>query len=351
MHVSKLNSPNNYTTHTMDYSKIQEYMSTSQPHMAIELLQKHLTSSPDNLLSLQLLGEALLEIGEPEQAYTHIIKAAQIDPQGTQGGYEKFLWLGQLIGGKQGIEWYNKGIEGLKNDIVNDEQQLAQDALNQDSEQTKQILAYKKRKLCETLCGIVEIWMTDLCMEEEAESQCVNLMEEAIKTNSEHAESWAVLASVRISQQKNEEAKEALAKAWEIFAQEEDPSLPSIMQLTKMLIEMGMLEQALEASVRIHDLNDEEIEGFYLAGLASFTAWEQNKEDLTHAMAAASAFQRASKLYEKQTKQFGEASADPEVVQHIQEMFAKLPEGLEIEEDNQKEEYDDSWEKEIVYDE
>lgn len=134
------------------------------------------------------------------------------------------------------------------------------------------------------------------------------------------------------------------------FAVDQEPSLPSIMQLTKMLIEMGMLEQALEASVRIHDLNDEEIEGFYLAGLASFTAWEQDKEDLTHAVAAASAFQRASKLYEKQTKQFGEASCDPEVVQHIQEMYAKLPSDLEIEEDK-KEEYDDSWEKEIVYEE
>lgn len=334
----------------MDYSKIQEYMATSQPLMAIEKLQKHLSTTPDDLLALQLLGEALLEIGEPEQAYSHIKIAADADPDGSKGGYEKFLWLGQLVGGRQGIDWYNKGNEGLKQDIANDEQKLGSGSLDQDSDQTKQALAYKKRKLCETLCGIVEIWMTDLCMEEEAESQCVSLMEEAIKTDSEHAESWAVLASVRISQQKNEEAKEALAKAWDIFAHDQEPSLPSIMQLTKMLIEMGMLEQALEAAVRIHDLNDEEIEGFYLAGLACFTAWEQNKEDLTHAVAAASAFQRASKLYEKQTKQFGEASCDPEVVQHIQEMYAKLPEGLEIEEDK-KEEYDDSWEKEIVYDE
>lgn len=341
--------PHNYTS-TMDYGKIQEYMATSQPLMAIEKLQKHLSTAPDDLLALQLLGEALLEIGEPEQAYNHIKMAANADPDGSKGGYEKFLWLGQLVGGRQGIEWYNKGIEGLKQDIANDEHKLGSGSLDQDSDHTKQALAYKKRKLCETLCGIVEIWMTDLCMEEEAETQCVNLMEEAIKTDNEHAESWAVLASVRISQQKNEEAKEALAKAWEIFAVDQEPSLPSIMQLTKMLIEMGMLEQALEASVRIHDLNDEEIEGFYLAGLASFTAWEQDKEDLTHAVAAASAFQRASKLYEKQTKQFGEASCDPEVVQHIQEMYAKLPSDLEIEEDK-KEEYDDSWEKEIVYEE
>lgn len=334
----------------MDYAKIQEYMATSQPHMAIEALKKHLAGAPQDLIACQLMGEALLEIGEPEQAYEYLKSAADADPTGARGGFEKFLWLGQLVGGRTGIDWYERGISGLQQDIAEDEESLVKGDLGRVEEETRKAVAYKRRKLCETLCGIVEIWMTDLCMEEEAEAQCDSLMKRALETDATHAESWSVLASVRISQLRNDEAKEALLRAWDIFRAEKEPVLGSVMQLTKMLIEMGLLDEAIDAAARVHDLNDEEIEGFYLEGLASFTKWQQDEKEAGetgNAVVAAAAFANASKLYEKQVRQFGEASVDPEVVQHIQDMNAQLPEGLDIDEGNEPME---GWEDEIDYD-
>jgi hypothetical protein len=84
-----------------------------------------------------------------------------IDPDGgisesKGGGAEKFLWLAQLSeeGGADSVRWFEKGVATLRRDI----QSLEQSASADDAAIAKE----QKQKLAHALCGLVEIYMTDL---------------------------------------------------------------------------------------------------------------------------------------------------------------------------------------------
>lgn len=134
----------------------RQYLDSSDPQECIQLLAPIALDKPgqQELLPLyQLLGEAFLESGNPKDAYDLFKSCAELDPEGALGGIEKFLWLGQLTGGREGESWFEKGIQGLRQDITK---------LTAEGDKKQDELKLKKLKLCEALCGIVEIWMTDL---------------------------------------------------------------------------------------------------------------------------------------------------------------------------------------------
>ncbi len=110
---------------------------------------------------LNLLAEINLELGDGEAARDIFLQAVDLDPEGSiperqGGGAEKFLWLAQLSqdGGHDSVEWFEKGAEVLKREIT------AQ-MKGGDGEPDDAVKATMK-KLASALCGIVEIYMTDL---------------------------------------------------------------------------------------------------------------------------------------------------------------------------------------------
>lgn len=270
-----------------------------KPQDAVDFLEPYVRNQTDNhalerfdkhkLLPLyQLMGEAYLEAGIPTEAYTIFKTCAEIDPSGKEGGIEKFLWLGQFTGGHEGESWYMKGVEGLKQDL----NELSKKSSTYETREEKDV---KTTKLCEALLGVIEIWMTDLCMEPEAEQKCDKLITEALLVDDKNAESWSVLGSIRISQQRNEDAKVALQKSWDLYRDklentwifqsdptEESPMasefgsdvLPMI-RLAQNMMEMEMYTQVIEVTAALNQIDDEIAEPYFLHGLARFQLYKQ----------------------------------------------------------------------------
>jgi len=121
----------------------------SSPQKALELCTLALQKSPESLDALNLAGEVNVELGDIQTAVKYFQKAVELDEDGTEDGPEKFLWLAQLCeeGGDEAIRWYERGTAIIRNWISsgksNDERGL-------------------ERKLCSALCGMAEIYMTDL---------------------------------------------------------------------------------------------------------------------------------------------------------------------------------------------
>jgi tetratricopeptide (TPR) repeat protein len=148
-------------------TKATELLQTSQPGEALPLAQKALSllqSSPTKvaqLPALNLVAEISLELGDADSARNLFLQAAEIDPDGSipetnGGGSEKFLWLAQLSeeGGMDSVGWFEKGVRALKSEIAQLEgKKGAEEAL---------LVEEKKGKLARALCGVVEIYMTDL---------------------------------------------------------------------------------------------------------------------------------------------------------------------------------------------
>lgn len=146
-------------------AQAETLLHTGRPDEALPLATQALTilhpspqtPTPAALPALTLLAEINLELGSPTTARAHFLAAAALDPDG--GGAEKFLWLAQLSeeGGRDSVDWFEKGAEALRRQIM---QTVGADD-DDDGEASDAVESMMKR-LASALCGIVEIYMTDL---------------------------------------------------------------------------------------------------------------------------------------------------------------------------------------------
>ena len=231
-------------------------------------------------------------------------------PEGEGGGAEKFLWLAQLSeeGGRDSVDWFERGCAVLRRQIASLEEEVARNIPQNsakehsgDVEEVDNILAEadaetrieeKRDKLAEALSGIVEIYMTDLSLEPDAESRCESLIAEALVVAPHSPEPLQTLASVRISQLRAEEAKAALTQSLDLWISPniEDggemddevsnavPDFPTRISLARLLMEVSMLEEALNVLERLVNEDDQSVEAWYLGGWCLYLAAEMNKD-------------------------------------------------------------------------
>ncbi|KAL4943348.1 hypothetical protein BDV06DRAFT_211098 [Aspergillus oleicola] len=213
-------------------------LQTGQADAALELAQQALQGAPANspaqLSSLNAVAEIYVELGEVELAKQHFLKAVELDPNGAipeseGGGAEKFLWLAQLseLGGKDSVQWFEKGVGALRN--------------------------------------VIQQW------EEDAESRCEALITEALLVQPNSPEVLQTLASIRISQLREDDARAALSRSLELWKDlpPEDPNVPDFptrISLSRLLMEVSMLLEALEVLERLILEDDQSVEAWYLGG-------------------------------------------------------------------------------------
>ncbi|PYH99116.1 hypothetical protein BO71DRAFT_369867 [Aspergillus ellipticus CBS 707.79] len=261
-----------------DPSKILEQatiqLQTGQPDAALSLAQQVLNNAPANsptqLLALNTVGEIYVEVGEIDIARQHFMRAVELDSDGTipesqGGGAGKFLWLAQLseLGGRDSVQWFEKGVSSLRHTI----KQLEQ---NPGPEEAI-VLVEKKHKMANALCGVAEIYMTDLSWEEDAESRCESLITEALLVAPNAPEVLQTLASIRISQLRTEEAQTALLRSLALWKDlpPEDPTIPDFatrISLSRLLMEVSKELEALEVLERLILEDDQSVEAWYLGG-------------------------------------------------------------------------------------
>ncbi|KAI9738546.1 MAG: hypothetical protein M1818_005443 [Claussenomyces sp. TS43310] len=245
--------------------------------------------SIDALPALNLLGEIHVEFGDIDAARQSFLQAANIDPNGEMpevlgGGAEKFLWLAQLSedGGADSVEWFGMGASTLRRQIQN-----ILNTTTVATVETEMILEEKRRKLALALCGIVEVYMTDLSWEEDAEQKCEALVTEATMVAPGFAEPWQTLASVRISQVKIHDAKAALTRSLELWKDlppedEKVPEFPTRVSLARLLMEAEMEDDAIEVLERLVGEDDSSVEVWYLGGWGLYIMGERQKANVAN---------------------------------------------------------------------
>ncbi|GEQ72043.1 hypothetical protein JCM33374_g5729 [Metschnikowia sp. JCM 33374] len=270
--------------------KARAFLQSSQEDKALDLLTPQISQHPENVQLLQVFGEALLEANDVETAYTVLNQATQLDPE-AKLGVEKFLYLGQIIGGTDGCSLLNIAIQRLQDQLqsVHDNTN-GNDAVLQELSKlypTSDVLAfYLIKKLNQAIFAEIEIWMTDLCMEAEAEGECDKLISHSLALDNTNPEAYSLLASIRISQQRQEEAEEALKKAWELFSQKkselelqqnqegEESSFEYIelvqplLGLARFAIELGLYDVVPQITAAVAEINDNALDCFYYEALA-----------------------------------------------------------------------------------
>jgi len=274
------------------YASATEFVEQSQPEEALKQakklwLQVQSGSVTDALPALSLLGEISVELGDVDSARGYFEKAVGLDPEGKVpemmgGGAEKFLWLAQLSeeGGKASVQWFEKGAIALQAEI---EALEGGRVAGLDEESLLMMRVEKKRKLANALCGIVEIYMTDLSWEEDAEARCETLITQAMTVEDETSpEVLQTLASVRLSQERKEDAQSALARSVQTWndLDPDDPAVPDFatrVSLSRLLMEAEMEKDAMSVLQRLVTDDDQSVEAWYLGGWCQHLIAEKMK--------------------------------------------------------------------------
>lgn len=207
-----------------------------------------------------------------------------------------------------------------------------------------------KNHIVRALIGMVEIWMDpsyDLCFDPAAEKNCEDLLSLALQTDPGNTEALQALASVRLSQQRPDDAKQCLEQAWSSWKDPDPddtklPPIPTRLSLVKMFLELSLFTPALIVLQGVMAVDDQEVEAWYLEGWCFFLMAEQSREtgekieELSWqelAQDARDCLDTCSTLHE------GQDHPDKPMLEHVQELIGKLSDaGIKPSEDDGAEE-------------
>jgi len=293
--------------------------------LAEKFYSKALEMDQRNCDLMEVLGELLVDLGKVDKAKELFNKSIAIAPNIPS----KYMNLGQLLEGEQAIANFRKGIALMLE---------YRQKLSQKKSSTIEI----DEELSAAYCSLAEVYLTDACYNSEAEQECQQALDNALQHTPNSPEVFYLLASFRVSQQRNEEALEAVTRAysfWKNVPSDSDSSstpfkdpeyLPPYQlrfNTAKLFVELGKYQTAIEIFEALVAEEDCIAEVWHSLGLAY-----QGINDLhaTH-----ECLSTALKLF-KQAGDFEE-----EVIDSVTTLLAKMDEDIANEDDEMEEDAPD----------
>jgi hypothetical protein len=248
---------------------------------------------------LVLNAEIRVALGDIDPARRNFLRATRIDQDGALISAEPWLWLAQLCeeGGRESISYFEQACEVLRNEIEVLEEAVSEMMNTSDTfdggeaAQAKKVLDEKKSKLADALCAMAEVYMTDLSWETDAETRCEALVTEAVVVCPEDSAAGVLqtLASVRISQERFDDARTALKRSLDIWHKEDlqpssddegkdtaseadtdederKPDFATRVSLSRLLMEVQLEQLALSVLNGLVREDDQSVECWYLGG-------------------------------------------------------------------------------------
>ncbi|EDR08558.1 uncharacterized protein LACBIDRAFT_297372 [Laccaria bicolor S238N-H82] len=272
-------TPSNAPSITSLIEKAQSLIVQCDYDLALRFIHRILEQAPSNAEAKEMLGVALLETGEVEAAKEAFQSLLSPDPKSVPPP-SAHLYLAQLSDDdpRSALQHYGAAVTILMGQLKGKDRALDDAGRNDEVE--------IKSNIVRALVGQVEIWMDpsyDLCFEPEAEKTCEDLLTFALQTDPNNPEALQALASVRMSQQRPDDAKQCLEQAWTAWKdlEADDPKLPPIpnrLALVRLFLELALYTPALLVLHGIMSSDDQDVEAWYLEGWCFFLMSEQAQE-------------------------------------------------------------------------
>ncbi|KAG9403110.1 hypothetical protein AC1031_006654 [Aphanomyces cochlioides] len=160
------------------------------PELAVKFFQKAAALEPNNSEIFDAIGELATEIRDPETALQAFLRSIELAPKHNPG---KWLYVAQLVQGEESEKFALQGIAHMSEQLASIPDHL----------DTAKLL---KKQICDAYCSLGELYMTDLCDLDEAESKCEQYLLEALKYDLGLPEATQAMANFRLVQQRKDEA-------------------------------------------------------------------------------------------------------------------------------------------------
>ncbi|XP_023222374.1 probable assembly chaperone of rpl4 [Centruroides sculpturatus] len=323
----KCNKPDKVQSTEKLLKQAQLHIDRFEYEEAARCLKKILCCEPNNLEALDSLAGLFIETRDFDQAHNLLLKIIELRPD---GGYGSYFTLAQISEGEESLHYYKRGIQILER-LLCDEGQSTE-VKNHES---------LRKDLTEAYCSIAEIYMTDLCDDDNAEEQCRFHINKSLECGPEFPEGHQCLASFLLILQKKEESKEAVTKSLSFWLpryraaregqtenSDDEPFLVNYdfrINTCKILIELEMYDEASEILDGLIEENDSVLETWYLLGLLNYSRGEAYWENARYY------FKKALKL-----KEIG-VPHDPEQISQVESCLTEMGPGSDGEEDENEE--------------
>jgi len=311
--------------------KAQSLVVQCDYELAERFVRRVLEQQPKNAIAKDVLGVVQLETGELAAAKETFLSLIPPHPDAPSvPPPSAYLYLAQLSDDdpRLALRYYQSAVDLLTGQLKGKERALQSAKSDTDEAELKQ-------NIVRALIGMVEIWMDpsyDLCFDPVAEKTCEDLLNLALQTDPGNTEALQALASVRLSQQRPDDAKAFLEQAWSAWKDldADDPRLPPIpsrLSLVKLFLELSLFTPALLVLQGLMASDDQEVEAWYLEGWCFFLMAEQAQEsggkldDLAWEDLARDA---RDCLEACQTLHANQEHPDKPLLEHTRELIAKL---------------------------
>eukprot|EP00792_Barthelona_sp_PAP020_P009066 TRINITY_DN3266_c1_g3_i1.p1 TRINITY_DN3266_c1_g3~~TRINITY_DN3266_c1_g3_i1.p1 ORF type:complete len:329 (+),score=136.97 TRINITY_DN3266_c1_g3_i1:36-989(+) len=223
----------------------ENHMRSTNPNfeIAYEHFLKAIELQPDDAFLIEVSAEGILALGFHEEALELFLRAIELEPEAPRAS--RHLYLGQLLEEHESLEHYLKAIE------------LLQEGIDEEYEENN------KKMLIQALLAVSELYLTDLCFDEDAEAKCGEAIDTALEIDPENLFALQIKASYKISQCDVDSAEEIMDKVVEILRElpiDEQPDVQFLMQTARILMELEKQEPAVEVLEEVLAMNSDDLE-------------------------------------------------------------------------------------------
>jgi tetratricopeptide (TPR) repeat protein len=176
-------------------------LASMQPELALKFFERAHGMSPEDTNVMDALADVHLQLGAMDAALALLTASTALAPDVNPF---KWLYLAQLQHGAESAATYLKGIAAL------DKAAAAAAAVAASGEQT---LLYRKQT-AKAYSSLAELYLTDLCFEDDAEAKCEGYVAQALAADPETLDGQHALANLRLSQSRPAEAAEVIGKVY-----------------------------------------------------------------------------------------------------------------------------------------
>lgn len=257
--------------------KAHTLLAQSNFELAIKFLERALEVEPTHAEAKELLGIAELEGGDAERGRECLIQLLPPHAPEAPAHPSPYLYLAQSAENPQEALGYYTTAAAMLEKIISAEEEEAREKGKQvsEGEEFEDAVGEERKMAVNALLAMIEIWMSDLCMEESAEGNCDALISRALSISPNDPEARLSLASIRMSQSRFDEAKAIAMRLYNDFEGREPfdpilPPLPARLALARLLLEHHEHLAALDIVSTIREEDTLNVEGAYLEGWALY---------------------------------------------------------------------------------
>jgi len=228
---------------------------------AADIQQQHKHLVP----AMELMAQVLMEKSRTKEAFAWLRASCMLEPD---GGAERWMYYGQLIGGHDALQAFKNGIGCMlktRGSIIEKQAAARQreltNAFTMGEHEGEQVLAQQlqaiDKQISSGYTSMAELYVTDCCDDDGAERECEKLLQLALTSCPDNPDALYASANLRTIQGRVDDATELMTRCLSVLAACRARSIESMGVLALGAPDQQDPDAPVQAAINLYDVSYE----------------------------------------------------------------------------------------------